>query len=132
MRSKARKKTAISKQNYPAIKKLGGAGDSFNDKFTGALIRLEKNFKADQTQSNQNNQIYTVKSSESNQTKEPNSIVIKSLFVTTCLTNSHDECTGSYEYGLGEFKIECHCDCHNNSDLHSVVQKRDLRGGYLV
>jgi hypothetical protein len=132
MRSKAQKKTAIFKQNYPAIKKLGGAGDSFNDELTGALIRLEKNFKERQTQSNQTNQIHTVKSSESNQIKESNSIVIKFPFVTTCLTNSHDECTGSYEYKLGEFKIECHCNCHYNSDLHSVLQKRDLRGGYLV
>jgi hypothetical protein len=69
---------------------------------------------------------------ESSQGKTTNPKVAKSPCVTTCLTNSHDECTGSYEYRLGEFKIECHCDCHYISDLHSVVQKRDLHGGYLV
>ena len=132
MGDKTPKKPAISEHNYLAIKKLGGAGDSFNDELTGALIRLEKNFKDNQTRSNQNYQIHTVKSSESNQIKESDPIVIKSPFVTTCLTNSHDECTGSYEYRLGAFEIECRCDCHYNSDLHSVGQKRDLHGGYQV
>ena len=31
------KQIAISKQNYEALKKLGGAGDSFNDVITGLL-----------------------------------------------------------------------------------------------
>ena len=67
--------------------------------------------------SDENNQIHTDKSSKSKQIRITDSTKIKSPCVTTCLTNSHDECTGSYEFRLGEFKIECRCKCHNNLNL---------------
>jgi hypothetical protein len=117
MGDKTPKKTAIS-ENYLAIKKLGNTGDSFNDIFTGVLLQSEKNSKNKQTKRKVDDQIHNENSRESNQAKITNSKVIKSPCVTTCLTNSHIECTGSYESRLGEFKIECHCSCHYNSDTH--------------
>lgn len=135
MLDKTPKNVAISEENYPAIKRLRRADDSINDVVTIALLNSEKNGKDKQTKSHKDNQIYNGRSNESNQVKITNSKVIKSPCVTTCLTNSHDECTGSYESGLGEFKIECHCSCHYNSGMR-LDENREAQfgehGGYQV
>ena len=135
MGDKTPKKIAISEENYLAIKKLCNTGDSFNDVFTGVLLKSEKNGENKQTKRKVDHQIYNGRSNESNQVKITNSKVIKSPCVTTCLTNSHDECTGSYESGSGEFKIECHCSCHYNSGTR-LDENREAQfgeyGGYQV
>jgi predicted CopG family antitoxin len=41
MSSTTLKQIAISRQNYETLKKLGGAGDSFNDVITELLKRME-------------------------------------------------------------------------------------------
>jgi predicted CopG family antitoxin len=41
MNSNTLKQIAISTENYRALKKLGGAGDSFNDVITELLKRME-------------------------------------------------------------------------------------------
>jgi predicted CopG family antitoxin len=131
MSYKTLKKIAISEENYPAIKRLRRAGDSFNDVVTIVILNSEKNGKDKQTKSNIDNQIHNRRSGESNQVKITNSKVIKSSCVTICLTNSHDECTGSYESGSGEFKIECHCSCHYNSGMR-LDENREAQFGEHV
>jgi hypothetical protein len=116
MLDKTPKNIAISEKNYPAIKRLGRADDSFNDVVTIVLLNSEKKSKDKQTKS-KDNQIHNGSSNESNRVKITNPKVIKSPYVTTCLTNSHNECTGSYESEIGEFKIECHCSCHYDSSM---------------
>lgn len=139
MHDKTPKKIAISEENYLTVKRLGNTGDSFNDVPTGALIQSEKNGEYKQTKRKVDNQIHNGNSKESKQAKIANSKANKSPCVTTCLTNSHEECTGSYESRLGEFKIECHCSCHYDFDTHLDEKPTDNieaqfggHGGYQV
>ncbi len=37
--------------------------------------------------------------------------------ITTCLTNSHEECTGTYVDTTASFKIQCKCGCHVNRSI---------------
>src|SRR5215218_3080069 len=37
------------------------------------------------------------------------------IVVTVCLSSCED-CNGRYEDNTGQFKIQCHCNCHSNHD----------------
>ena len=45
------------------------------------------------------------------------------IAVTTCLTNVHDECTGTYVDTTNNFKIQCSCGCHTDRNRKGGTRK---------
>jgi hypothetical protein len=41
--------------------------------------------------------------------------------ITECLTNSCQDCSGSYINKLTGYKLECKCQCHNKKMLEQQV-----------
>src|ERR687898_3154608 len=41
----------------------------------------------------------------------------KPTVVTMCLTDGHEECTGTYVDTTNSFKIQCKCRCHANGSI---------------
>ena len=72
-----------------------------------------------------NDKLYAVpkKSSQIQQIKQvpPNSEI--EIVVTVCLSSCED-CNGRYEDNTGQFKIQCHCNCHSNHDSQLEENKK--------
>jgi hypothetical protein len=134
MTYKSLKMIAVSKENYLILKRLGRAGDSFNDVITEVL--KQRNLQTDPIRGptqmtrmrrmqiqprwsmiipNMNNYIsanqklcaISVSSHQKQQIPKP-------TVVTMCLTDGHEECTGTYVDATNSFKIHCKCKCHVN------------------
>jgi hypothetical protein len=45
------------------------------------------------------------------------------IVVTVCLSSCED-CNGRYEDNTGQFKIQCHCNCHSNHDSQLEENKK--------
>ena len=97
-------KIAVPEENYLILKRLGRAGFSFDDVITevrtdpSRVTNLEDN---------------------SGQIKQK----LKPTVVTICLTNIHEECTGTYVDTTNNFKIQCRCECHTNSNRKVRIRK---------
>jgi hypothetical protein len=129
MGDKTPKKIPVSEKNYLALKKLGSAGDFFNDVLTEVLKQslqtglsrainsedqsaatdtttLERDYTTNSRVS-ANHKLYAMPAN-SRQIKQ----ILKPTVVTLCLTNMHEECTGSYVDTTNSFRIQCKCRCH--------------------
>jgi hypothetical protein len=50
--------------------------------------------------------------------------ISKPTVVTICLTDGHEECTGTYVDTTCSFKIQCKCACHVNGSIKSDFDKK--------
>lgn len=132
---------AVSEKNYPTFKKLGSAGDSFNDVVTEVLnkicrpVPVERPTPRTRVQRrlqprwsviipDMNSHVWAghklyVSLTNSYGIQQ----VPKPTMVTVCLTDLHEECTGTYVDTTNNFKIQCRCECHTNSNRKVRIRK---------
>jgi hypothetical protein len=141
MHTKTLKKIAVSEEKYLPLKKLGSAGDSFNDVVTEVLKQclqtgpIERPTPGTGVQRqvqprwsviipdmnshvSASHKVYAMPAN-SDQIKQ----ILKPTIVTICLTNMHEECTGNYVDTTNSFRIQCKCKCHLSRRINWELRK---------
>src|SRR5215216_6392556 len=60
------------------------------------------------------------------QVKQLTKPTLKSGIIVTMCLSPCEECNGRYEDKTGQFKIQCHCNCHSNHNSPSEENKKTL------